>query len=231
MHVIFSVPAAAYDDFNYEKACKKCIEFTKTIGILGGSIIFHPYRIKKEYHKPLFDALKGLSLPGGIWRAVHDNLLNLNSWEDYVYFSPHFHVLGYYPKIVVKSDVFYETTGWTYKAIGVTQQRNVFRTARYLLTHHAVPEGHKQAVHYFGIASYSKTSVESLKVTTFKACPACGSENYYIIHCGSVMFSRYLEGLRPSDEQMFVHVRVVKTLKKYTVKLRQLSVSDCCALA
>jgi len=231
MHVTFSAPESSYDEFIYEVALKKCIGFSKMIGVLGGSVIFHPFRIKKEYHKPLFDALKGLSLPGGIWRAVHDNLLGLDTWRDYVYFAPHFHVLGYYPKIIMKSDVFHNVTGWVYKAVGVAQQRNVYRTARYLLTHHAVPEGHKQAVHYFGISSYSKTSVESVKFTSFKSCPDCGSEDYFLLSCGSYMFNRYLEGLRPEISQFGLHVRLVKKMKKYTVRSLQLELAACGVLA
>lgn len=217
MHITFSVPETEYEDFDYKESRKKCIEHSKMIGVLGGSVIFHPYRIKKEYHKPLYDAMKTAGLPGGIWRGIHDNLLGFDSWRDYVTFAPHFHVLGFYPRIVLKSNKFFELTGWMYKAIGVTQERNVYRTARYILTHHAVLSG--QCVVYFGISSYSKTSVESVKAVTFKRCPHCGSEDYYLIHCGEYLYSRYSEGLKPSEDSLVLHVRVVQTMKKYSVRL------------
>lgn len=218
-HVTFSVPESEYQDFDYKQARKNCYKYAEMVGLLGGSLVFHPYRIKKEYHKPLYDALKSAELSGGIWRAVHDNLLGLDSWRSYVFFAPHFHVLGYFPRIAMKSNKFYELTGWTYKSIGITQERNVYRSARYLLTHHAVLSG--QNVTYFGIASYSKTSVESLKTTTFKRCPSCGSEDYYLLECGSYRFSRFLEGLKPADDEFLIHVRMVKKLKVYKVRIIQ----------
>jgi len=225
IHVMFSVPEAEYEDFDYKKSRKACYQYADMIGMLGGVVAYHPYRVKKEYHKPLLDYLKTAGLPGGHWRAIKDNPLGLASWRDYIYFAPHFHILGFYPKIVMKSNEFFELTGWTYKAIGVYQDRNVFRTLRYLCTHLAVPEGHDQALTYFGIASYNKTSVESLKISSFKVCPSCGSENYYLIPCGDNLYSLYAEGVKPSfDSSLIVHVRLVRTVRKYTVKLIQSSI-------
>lgn len=229
MHIVFSVPECEYDNFDEKTARGKCVEYAKTIGVLGGSLVFHAYRIKKEYHKPLYDALKVAGLPGGIWRATHDNLLGLDSWRSYVDFAPHYHILGFYPLIVMKSNIFHELTGWTYKALGVSQDRNVYRTARYMLTHLAVLPG--QNIKYFGIASYSKTSVESLKIATFKTCPNCSSENYYLIECGAYRFSRFLEGLRPEGDEFFVHVRVVKTIRKFSVRMKQTEITDCGVIA
>lgn len=226
VHITFSVPESDYKDFDLEKYYKKCIKNADMIGVNGGAIIFHPFRIKAEFHKPIYDAVKALCLKGGLWSGVHSDVLHLGSWDAYTYFAPHFHVLGYYPKIVMKSNVFNEVTGWVYKAIGVNQERNVFRTARYLLTHTAVPEGHKQAVHYFGIASNSKTSVKSIKIKEFKKCPECGSENYYLIPCGEYRFTRFAEGLKPADDEFFVHVRLIRTVKKYSVHWKHADVSS-----
>jgi len=231
LHVTFSVPESEYDNFDCKQQRKKCYGYAEMIGMLGGAVAFHAHRVKKEYRKPLYDYLKNTGLHGGLWRAVHDNPLNLSSWRDYVYFAPHFHVLGFYPKIVMKSNEFFELTGWTYKTIGVSQDRNVFRTLRYLCTHLAVPEGHDQAITYFGLASYNKTSVEAVKTYSFKACPACGSENYYLIACGEYMFSRYLEGLKPSEDSLLLHVRVVKTIKRFTVRVHQSTIPEVFAIA
>lgn len=217
MHITFSVPESDYEGFDLDAYYKKCIKHADMIGVLGGAVVFHPYRIKSDLRKPVYDAVKTLCLKGGLWSGIHSDVLHLGNWKEYVYFAPHFHVLGYYPKIVMKSNVFHDLTGWVYKAIGVSQQRNVYRTARYLLTHTAVPEGHKQAVHYFGIASNSKTTVESIKIKEFKKCPECGSENYYLINCGEYRFSRFLEGVKPEEDEFFVHVRLIKTVKKYSV--------------
>lgn len=228
MHITFSVPESDYEGFVLDAYYKKCIKHADMIGVLGGAVVFHPFRIKTELRKPVYDAVKALGLKGGLWSGIHSDVLRLGNWKEYVYFAPHFHVLGYYPKIVMKSNVFHELTGWVYKAIGVSQQRNVYRTARYLLTHTAVPDGHKQAVHYFGIASNSKTSVESIKIKEFKKCPECGSENYYLINCGEYRFNRFLEGLKPGDDELFVHVRFIKTVKKYSVRWKDAALSTFC---
>jgi hypothetical protein len=221
MHITFSIPESEYEDFDLGENWKKCIKYASMIGVNGGSVVFHPFRIKSEYRKKLFDAVKSMGLKGGLWSGIHSNVLNLDSWDCYVYFAPHFHVLGYYPKIVMKSNVFNDLTGWVYKAIGVGNERSVYRTARYLFTHTAVPEGHKQAVHYFGVASYSKTSSDTIKTKDFKKCPSCGSENYYLIRTGysSYLLERLLVGeIKPADDDFFVHVRFTKTVKRYFVK-------------
>lgn len=228
-HITFSIPESEYDDFNLEKSWKKCIKYAGMIGVNGGAVIFHPFRIKSEYRKKLFDAVKSMGLKGGLWSGIHSNVLNLESWDCYVYFAPHFHVLGYYPKIVMKSNVFNGLTDWVYVAFGVGKERSVYRTARYLFTHTAVPEGHKQTVHYFGIASYSKTSSESIKTKEFKKCPNCGSENYYLISSGysSYLLNRLLLGeIKPSNDDFFVHVRFTRTIKRYFVKDPSMDVSS-----
>lgn len=222
MHVTFSVPDSEYDSFDLDKSWRTCIKYADMIGINGGAVIFHPYRIKSEFKKRIFDAVKAACLKGGLWSGVHNNVLNLGSWQDYVYFAPHFHVLGYYPKIVMKSNVFHEATGWVYKAIRVGQKRDVFATARYLYTHTAVPEGHKQAVHYFGIASYSKTSVESIKTKEFKKCPECGSKDYYLLsgYSSATIERLFIGEWKPSEQELFSahYVLVTKAVKRYTVR-------------
>ncbi len=94
------------------------------------------------------------------------------------------------------------------------------------LSIYTAPEGHKQAVHYFGIASNSKTSVESIKIKEFKKCPACGSDNYYLIRCGEYRFTRFVEGVKPEADELFVHVRLVKTVKRYSVRWKEPSLSS-----
>lgn len=224
-HVVLSVPPEEYKEFDYKKARKKAILYCKQIGISGGSIVFHPFRVKREFRAPLLRSLKEDNTPGGIWRAIHEDRLKLGSWLEYVFFAPHFHVLGYYPKIIVQSKAFEKATGWTYKAIGVNKPRNVYYTARYLLTHHAVLEGHN--VVYFGIASYSKTAVEIQKTTELKKCPKCSSENYYKFDCGEERFKRFLEGSeQPQEDELFIHVRICKKVKRYYVRITQASITE-----
>lgn len=238
--VIFSVPLSEYEDFDLEKWYKKVYKYAEEIGMLGGCVVFHPYRIRDEYDKLLVKAVKEAGLQGGKWAGVHADILKLGSWEAYVVYGLHFHVLGYFPRIVMKSNVFHELTGWTYKTVRVTEKRDVFKTARYLLTHHAVIDG-KQAVRYFGIASYNKTSVESIKSKSFKACPECGSEEYFLIPCSERRYNQFSEGVqlrdgkfqrvKPADDELVVHVRLVKTVKFYRVRTEQTQLPACAAVA
>lgn len=234
LHVTFSVPLSEWEDFHLGRARRKLYRFAKMIGLLGGAVVFHAYRIREELRTPLLEALKGSGLIGGLWAGVHEDLLGLGSWKSYVVLGPHFHVLGFYPRTLMKSNAFYEATGWTYKAIGITQARNVFKTARYQLSHVAI-DGRSQAVTYFGIASYNKTSVKSVKMTTFETCPKCGSDDYFLLRCGAHRFEQLSAGVqlidgkyrrvKPDDSELILHVRLVKTVKFFTVRTEQVGLA------
>lgn len=230
LHVTFSVPLSEWEDFRLDKARRKLYRFAKMVGIYGGAVVFHAYRIREELKVPLLDAMKGTGLIGGLWAGVHEDLLGLGSWKSYVVLGPHFHVLGFYPHVLMKSNVFYETTGWTYKAIGVTRTRNVFKTARYQLSHVAI-DGSLQAITYFGVAAYNMTCVETVKTITFETCPKCGSDNYFLLRCGAHRFEQLSAGVqlidgkfqrvKPDDSELILHVRLVKTVKFFTVRTEQ----------
>ena len=102
---------------------------------------------------------------------IHNDVLELGDWKKYVYWSPHFHIVGYFPSIKIKSDLFYRSTGWTYKNIGVTN--SIVATVSYLLTHHAYISGGRGYT-YFGKFSY--TSAKIIKAWTELepvTCPNC----------------------------------------------------------
>lgn len=92
-HFTFSPPAWVYDNFDLDKMKKLVIKYAKQVGISGGAIAFHPYRIKGNLKKPIRRAMKAMGLEGGEWDGVHANVLGLESWRDYAYFSPHFHIV------------------------------------------------------------------------------------------------------------------------------------------
>lgn len=228
-HVTFSLPESDYEDFDIWKERQNVYKHAEMIGLTGGVVIFHPFRVKSEYKKPLYDAVKAAGLIGGLWAGIHANALNKASWDEYTYFAPHFHVIGYFPQIAMKSNVFHERTGWVYKSIGYNKERNVFKTARYLFTHCAVIEG-KQACTYFGVASYNKTTVEIIKEKTFKKCPNCGSENYYLIECGDYRYDRFLQGLKPAADEFVVHVRDTRSVRWYSVKTKDSVLTSFCGV-
>lgn len=185
-HVIISPPDNTFkpsDDLSVWRGT--IYKIARNIGMIGGTVVFHPYRIEKgilELLKPLNK--KGGS--GGFWRLIHENALKLGSWRDYVYWSPHFHIIGFMPEIKLKSDELYQATGYVYKVVkyktgkskgGVElykpQIPSVKAVANYLLTHHAYIKG-STGYAYFGILSYNKAKVigEELEIESAR-CPKC----------------------------------------------------------
>ena len=226
IHLVLSPPKSDYSNFSLLNSRKKSINYAKQIGVLGAAVVFHPYRVHEHLRGKLLRSLKDSGEKGGIWRAIIENRLNLPSWKDAVYFSPHFHVLGFYPRIKVQSTAFFKATGWMYKAIDVKKARNVYQTARYLLTHHALLPGHN--IIYMGIASYAKTSVTVKKETILKPCPCCNSDNYFVVECGDYRYSQFIEGIeKPSPDELFIHVRLRKKVKWFFVRTSQLTVEQC----
>ena len=47
----------------------------------------------------------------GYWDAIHNNILNLPSKEDYVYFSPHYHII-HWGTMPNASGYHTKTKGW-----------------------------------------------------------------------------------------------------------------------
>ncbi|WP_229397189.1 hypothetical protein, partial [Methanosarcina sp. DH1] len=88
-----------------------------------------------------------------------------------------------------------------------------------------------QAVTYFGVAAYNKTNVERIKTVTFESCPKCGSDNYFLLRCGAHRFEQLSAGvqlihgkfqrIKPDDSELVLHVRLVKTIKFFTVRTEQ----------
>ncbi len=111
---------------------------------IGGLYIYHPHRIKPEIRVKLeqyaakqqrrndkrkFNNIRwkakqrtesteeheiDITTSKGFWDAIHLNVLNLPNPEDYVYFSPHYHIIhwGTMPNTTWYHD---RTKGWVYK--------------------------------------------------------------------------------------------------------------------
>lgn len=184
-HVVMSPPASAYEDFDEKKAAKDVRKYCKEIGLSGGALIFHPYRIDEEIEMIFHDLRVSGELKVNNWIAVHQNILKgsfisgreIRSWRDYVYFSPHWHIVGFF-KLKERSNVFYERTGWTYKNVSWEKYHEALdkagarRTIAYLCTHHRYQKG-KQSLTYFGKAApnqVSRTTTIDFKVSK---CPVC----------------------------------------------------------
>lgn len=175
--IIFSPPSSQYF-LSLEDLKQKALTYAARVGVVAGGIVFHPYRIKSVYFWPLREHLRELpkSQRRGVWNLVRTNALGLSSWRDYVEYEPHFHIVGFMPSVLEKSDVFYQSTGWIYKNSSAREGglRSIRATAAYLLTHAAYIPG-KKTVTYFGLSSYNKIVVERVnpRYEDLK-CAVCG---------------------------------------------------------
>ena len=182
-------------------------QFRKGRFLVGGVVWFHPYRIKQVYRDLLLEYMKSGQFRenldeenGGLWRLIHLDVLNLGSWRDYVYWSPHFHILGFGG--LPDAKVFYRLTGWVYKMHGHRPLEikpapdghlvdSVKRTASYISTHAGIEPG-KDSRRVFGICAprniakvkdplTGQDEVRLVKKSYLK-CPKCGA--YLTEHWG-----------------------------------------------
>lgn len=187
-HVIISPPVGAFKPSDNLSTWRgKIYKIASDIGMIGGAVVFHPCRINKD----ILEQLRPLNKKGdsgGFWRLIHENALGFDSWRDYVYWSPHFHIIGFMPEIKIKSDDLFEATGYVYKVVkyktgkskaGVElykpQIPSVAAVAHYLLTHHANIKG-STGYTYFGLLSYNKAQIidKEEQIESIR-CPKCGS--------------------------------------------------------
>lgn len=234
-HIELSVPESEYQDFDKKKMIARAIKNANGIGISGGGLNFHAYRIKREYKRPIQRAISAAKKKMGSWEAIHENILGLPSVSDYLVFSPHFHIVGYF-KMKQKSNEFYKETGWTYKNIswskgrGSENQEGVTKIFAYLLTHHAInPEvegrkGRSEAIHYFGAASKNKVSRETWKEKQDKKC-TCGEQMYRIAIWSEERIQQIQEGLHKIELDEFnPKSKITIVHNKYRVRTFQATV-------
>jgi hypothetical protein len=194
VHVILSPPPGEFRPTDDMPTIRKnqVYRYCQDIGMIGGVVVFHPYRIIPELKAELRQ-YNEKDNPDTFWRLVHQDILNLGSWSDYVYWSPHFHVIGYFPKIKEKSNDFQVRTGWIYKNLKATD--SICRTVSYLLTHHAYRPG-ATGYTYFGHYSYNRAkAVSHESIIELINCERCGSVmhewvNFAIDSTGLVDFTR-----------------------------------------
>lgn len=152
-HVVFSPPQGLAKQLirtsgGFKHLRSVANEVMKKAGAVGGAVVFHPFR-QNDPRELNFNP----DLPEYVW-----------------YESPHFHamVCGY----LMKSNEFYEATGWTYKKMG--KRATIKGTVKYTLTHCGIAEGF-QAVSYFGLFSNNKIVIDKIvKVKEPVKCHACG---------------------------------------------------------
>lgn len=233
-HFVLSVPASEYDNFDLDKMKKQAVKYAKQIGISGGAIAFHPYRVIEDLKKPIRRAMKARGLDGGDWVGIHANVLGLGSWREYVVFSPHFHIVGYF-KLKEKSNDFVRRTGWVYKNISVAEHRyaenqeGVRRIFAYALTHHAIAKG-KHNVTYFGNASYNKFETDVWKEIQAKSCPDCSAQMFRVPVWSERTLKEIRSGALKVDLTGLKKSRRIVIHRYYRVRTRQTDLDAFCSM-
>ena len=181
-HIIISPPVNTFqpgDDIRVWR--KRVYDVARSIGVIGAAVVFHPYRIYDEIKEQL-RSFNGGDDSGGLWSLIHKNVLGLESWREYVEWSPHFHLIGFMPNIKIKSDVLESETGFVYKVVKYQNSNdsgrmysvpNIKAVVNYLLTHHAYIDG-SVGYTYFGVLSYNKAAVVAKErhIESIR-CPVC----------------------------------------------------------
>jgi len=191
-HVIMTMPKDTkyIEDFDVVYGAR-ANEYAKRIGMSGFVRIFHPYRIKHDinvalhlatvsvYNKDtkLNDSVSAIEFYKGVWGCVHADILNLGDKLAYCEWGPHYHLIGYFPRIDMKSDKFQKITGWVYKNKG--GRDSISGTVAYLLSHHAIINSKngntKPGYVYCGFIAYNKLKFFTDIVFEDIACDICGS--------------------------------------------------------
>lgn len=178
---------------------KDAYKMVEKIGLTGGCLLFHPWRVqtwaKKRFHAALRDGYEG-----GLWDYVRQQNW-LSPQVGAIYWAPHFHVQGYGPvgdldkSGWMKSDDFSrETGGWIYKTMTDDMNRplvwqplagiciaqdDLERKIFYELTHIGIlwdRESKKRPilnVRWFGLLSSQKLKVDRKKYKVTATCSEC----------------------------------------------------------
>lgn len=77
---------------DYDTFHRRTYRHISAIGGEGGLRMLHPYRVHKELKEQLKKVGYGVQ-GNGFWRGVRDNALQLDSYDDYTYLSPHDHLI------------------------------------------------------------------------------------------------------------------------------------------
>jgi Valyl-tRNA synthetase len=152
IHVAVSPSELDIQLLSFSALRRKAEQISMKCGVIGGSIIFHPFRRYNE------DDMAEDLAEGFDWKT------SPACW----YISPHFHIIGYGWIHHTKEN--YEATGWIVKNLRV--RNSVRSTAHYQLSHCGISDRY-HAVVWFGVLAYNK--LKAGKVPDQKhLCPFCG---------------------------------------------------------
>ena len=95
---VFTVPPSDVGEWSWEdvntRLFRRGYRRGRSVGLDGGYMLFHPYRIRPEKKIALRKTGYGrrrFGAEAGLWQGVRKNALDLNTWRDYLNLSPHNH--------------------------------------------------------------------------------------------------------------------------------------------
>lgn len=137
----------------------------------GGAVITHLYRIRKEEHRYIMDECEKRGFKDR-WEFV----INQSDWRDYIYWSPHVHLVAY--GTAIPTGAFYDQSGeW---AIRMIREASTVQGLMYYLLSHAPVINGRLSVTYLGCLSPQRlrcTKIESAREEVL--CPQCGNPLVY----------------------------------------------------
>lgn len=166
VHMMLSPPASEYSRFldsrTYTKVQKEALKYLEWIGMIGSCYCLHQKRGKPD----VLDSYK-----------LHQLELD-DSW--------HYHAIGFMPNgWKIKSDAFYEQTGWVYKNLGDKDFEAARGTISYQLSHasyYQLATGyHSQALKWAGRCANNQMKVIEDIQKSIESCSTCGADKHVYI--------------------------------------------------
>ena len=172
-HVTLSPPRSAIPENLSEtdqikhmlKAANKLMD---ALGVTATAVIIHPYRIRKHQEKYCHD----MSARTKGKQNRYQWALNQENWREYLYFSPHLHLLCY--GLLANAKTFEQKTGWIYRNHGA-RTSDLDRTVYYLLTH-AWVRGNSKTVRYWREMSSKHLACIIRVEKRIQTCKTCGAK-------------------------------------------------------
>jgi len=168
MHCTVSIPPAQYQELKTEQKVDRLIRdiyrHAQKKNLKGGLIIFHPYRVKPDVKKELYDLFQKMKgTPGsptdthlgefGLWKVI----TQLPNWRNYVFYAPHFHLIGESDHVLPGD----KDEKYLFKRIGdLTRPSDIIRCYMYLLSHLGIHQTlQKHNIRWFGTLSNGNWSL------------------------------------------------------------------------
>ncbi|MGI0047853.1 MAG: hypothetical protein ACREBB_11815 [Nitrosotalea sp.] len=161
------------------KATRRIEKYTKLSKKPAKHIIVSPpsWHHNLDHKTMKKEAYRILKKVGALGGAMIFHPFRFNQLEQFWYYSPHFHVLGF--GWLEGSEEIYNKEGWIVKNKGL--RNSVFGTFLYQLSHCGIKE-HTHSLVWFGDLSYSKLKMEKEPETDI--CPICNAKLRPLYYCG-----------------------------------------------